>query len=325
MSKVFDWRDGLLVRTLLVLSLTGVFGWTGLILPSAGWAAETDDDDELPEPEELDLWVSDGLKMHAIFYPGTRGKKTVPVIILHEKKAVGSDYEGLALYLQSQGRAVLVPDLRGCGNSNQIFSKKSKSKSISIHVDRLSKKHVSNMVKKDFEKLKSFLIEKNNEGELNIEKLCIIGVGTGAPIGLNWAVRDWNWDSIGANKQGKDVRAMVLISPELNFRGLKSQAGLVHRDVGALSTMYIVGEKNHNKTFAVADRLHRISLKKHPDNPNVNQKVDKTLFLKKKETTLQGASLVNDPQFQVPQLVNGFIIMRLVKKKDPPWRDRTRP
>ena len=77
----------------------------------------------LPAPIELmgNDWVtSDGARLSATFYPGRETKDTVPVILLHMSEGDRKEYLELAPYLQEQGHAVLVPDLRGHGESEQI-------------------------------------------------------------------------------------------------------------------------------------------------------------------------------------------------------------
>ena len=44
------------------------------------------------------------------------------------------------------------------------------------------------------EAIKRFLMTKHNAGELNIDKLCVVGVEFGL-VAVNWAAHDWSWPS----------------------------------------------------------------------------------------------------------------------------------
>ena len=63
--------------------------------------------------------------MKATYYPGTKDEESIPVILLHGFKGNRKDFtkedEGLAWFLQKNlGCAVIVPDLRGHGDSTKV-------------------------------------------------------------------------------------------------------------------------------------------------------------------------------------------------------------
>jgi len=96
-----------------------------LIAPSLLFAAEKKSAEaEIPAPEDLTLRTDDGLKLAVTYFPGLRGKDSIPVILLHSFKGSGADFakeDGLAPYLQEKlGCAVIVPDLRGHGKSTTV-------------------------------------------------------------------------------------------------------------------------------------------------------------------------------------------------------------
>src|SRR5574340_1050455 len=72
---------------------------------------------KIPPPENLVIQTPDGIPLAVTFYPGTKGKDTIPVVLLHMAKGNRNDYAQLATDLQKVGHAVLVPDLRGHGES----------------------------------------------------------------------------------------------------------------------------------------------------------------------------------------------------------------
>ncbi len=129
---------------------------------------------KLPPPVELggnDLLTSDGVQLAATFYPGTQGQDTVPIVLLHMADGSRKDYLELAPVLQEQGHAVLVPDLRGHGDSTRTRF----GGTVRLDSRRAASVMYYDMVYKDMEALRRFLIDKNDAAELNLNRLCIVG------------------------------------------------------------------------------------------------------------------------------------------------------
>jgi len=160
---------------------------------SAQTAEDTEEEDKIPPPVEYDgkggnepkLVTRDGMHLAATYFPGTEGKETVPVILLHMYKGDRTEYGQLAAYLQSQGHAVLVPDLRGHGESTTGANLR-----MPLSATNLARDDFANMVRFDMEALKEFLRAKNNEGLLNIQKLCVVGAEMGASVARYWTRLD---------------------------------------------------------------------------------------------------------------------------------------
>ena len=72
-----------------------------------------------PKPRNVNLTTKDGVGLNALYYEGTEGENTVPVVVIHDWKEEGATYQTLAKYLQSKGYAVILPDLRGHGSSTR--------------------------------------------------------------------------------------------------------------------------------------------------------------------------------------------------------------
>ena len=227
--------------------------------------------------------------MQATYYAGTKGKESIPVILLHgfdskegrkEIKHSRKDFEqGLAPYLQSNlGFAVIVPDLRGYGESiklkrngnetEKLDDKRTKLDEIreKKRADELKKKlqsQLAEMVTEDLRAVKSFLWKKNNAKALNIDKLTVIGVEEGAILALSYAAFDAvgyeeGEARVGPLKLGKFVKAVVLVSPASRFKGLTAlQATKLPREdpiCRVLPVMIVVGNKSKDR-FAEAERL----------------------------------------------------------------------
>jgi|GEM_PF-4275914 len=50
--------------------------------PAKG-AKDEEEEEKIPDPEEVVLTTKDGVDLNATFYGGNRGKKSVPIICLH--------------------------------------------------------------------------------------------------------------------------------------------------------------------------------------------------------------------------------------------------
>jgi len=119
----------------------------------------------------------------------------------------------MATYLQSQGHAVIVPDLRGHGESTVVTGM-----SEALDHTKFKKKQVLSTVG-DIDQCKRFLMKKNNEGELNIDLLNVVAVGDSCHLAIAWSINDWSWPSVGSMKQGQDVKSLILFSPTSKFSG----------------------------------------------------------------------------------------------------------
>src|SRR5262249_49570056 len=145
------------------------------------------------------------------------------------------------------------------------------------------------MVQYDLEACKSFLMEKNNARQLNIDKLCVVGAEMGTAPAINWADRDWSWPVLTTGKQGQDVKAVILLSPTWSFKGLALTPAATNRDfTGKLSWMVAVGEQGP-KELGEAKRLkqsleHSVSANASAGNPKLD--------FRQLSTSLQGTKLL---------------------------------
>ena len=296
----------------------------GLLLSQSLWAtasaqskrpAASDKADEPPPPEDVALETKDGLRLSAMFYPGTEGNQSVPVILLHMWKGSRGDYSSLASDLQKLGHAVLVPDLRGHGES--IHARDS---SRPLEAASLSRQQFLRMVDYDLESLKKFLMKKNNEGELNIEKLCLVGAEMGAVVALAWAQTDWSWPVLNTGKQGQDVKALVLISPQWAFHGLHVKQAMAHRQMlRQLSVLIVVGDGN-SRAVQQAKRFEAIFRRNQP-YALAEKLADRTLFYVPLKTSLQGTKMLGVRSLNLEPRIAKFIELRLVNQSFP-WKDR---
>jgi hypothetical protein len=177
------------------------------------------------------------------------------------------------------------------------------------------------MVTRDLEAVKKFLMERNNKGELNIRKLCIVGAEMGAAVALNWAASDWSWPPLATGPQGQDVQALVLLTPVWTFKGMTIKPAVAHVDVQSSISMMIVAGSTDAANFRDAKRLHQGLEKFHPEPPPNQIAERKDLFFVTPETSLQGTKMLGVKSLSIEQKIVDFIELRLVKKAFP-WSER---
>lgn len=301
-------------------------GWLGVltvavVLPLANAGvllAQGEEEVSLPSPVELegnDLVTRDGVQLTATFYPGNRGQESVPVILLHMWKGDRKEYAGLAPYLQEQGCAVLVPDLRGHGASTVVFVGNTTRE---LDAAKMPPDQFTRMVTYDMETLRSFLKKKDQEGELNIEKLCLVGAEMGASVAVCWARNDWNWPPLlGQGKQGQYVKALVLISPKWTFPGLKLRDALAHPAVRSRLSVLIVVGGGSSREVADAKRVNAVLKPFHPDPPPEEATEKQDLFFGRLDTKLQGTKMLGVRALNLERSIARFIELRLTTKSFP--------
>ena len=291
-----------------------------LVLMASPLAAADGDGNEKeppPEPRNIDLLTKDKVLLRATYYEGTEGKETVPVILLHMYKGKRSDYRDLALFLQSIGHAVLVPDLRGHGESTEIEGSKRPLKAA-----RLPANQYPRMVEYDMEACKAFLVKENNKGKLNIEKLCVVGAEMGAEVAVNWAWLDWNWPPLAIGKQGQDVSGLVLISPQWAFKTLRINRALADENIRSKLSVYILVGGEDSKSLSNANRVYK-AFKPHHPKPTKENASQRDLFYQVYGVSLQGTKLLGTG-LGVGENIAKFIERRLVNQ-DTPWKKRESP
>lgn len=294
---------------------------------------------KLPEAKDIPLVTSDKVRLTATYYPSRKGKDAVPVVLLHMHKGSRRDYAELAPFLQAQGHAVLVPDLRGHGDSAQTPGASA----------NLSDVDFRRMVTGDMEAVKDFLRDENNAGRLNIEKLCLVGAEMGASVALTWTQFDWSRRPVGNYKLGQDVKALVLISPVWSTPGLPLKPVLTNSNVrfpltdplliravekGTITfknphqmdlrrevSVLIVAGRGNSRAAGDARRLYRMLKPYHPDPPAKERAEKQDLYYGTLDTKLQGTKMLGVKGIGLEQDIKAFIEIRLVESGFP-WQAR---
>jgi pimeloyl-ACP methyl ester carboxylesterase len=311
----------------------------------------------LPDPEFPVLTTSDELDVKATYFPGADGQDSIPVIIIHGlgPKSNRRDYDdkdsGLARFLQATlGCAVIVPDLRGHGDSTKWsealqkrLREEHKRPREALKVEKFKPADYAAMLDEDLRAVKDFLWKQNNEHKLNLDKLTVIGVEEGAALALCYAAADANGyeqhqAKRGPLKLGNFVKAVVLISPQTKVAGLNTATAKVLHDPDFrdlrlnLPIMILAGDENP-AYFKEAETLHNEFQKGRPKPDSKQSKPeDWTLWFYGKgrtSTKLQGAQLLAEPSMKVVlERIQTFIKARLVDNPDAKewvWKERKKP
>lgn len=276
---------------------------------------------ELPPMEEHTLTTSDSVKLSVKYFPGTHDKETVPIIMLHGWDADAASREWqlfTAKYLQrNYGFAVLVPDLRGHGNS--MFVENSTEK---IEKDNWRGIQLAVLIE-DIEACKRFLLARNDAGELNIDLLALIAEKETAIHSVLWTLRDWSYLPVAGKKQGQDVKAIVMLDPVRNFNGLNGNDAyrdpLFNGGVGAGFPILVArnkaGDGDSSSIYGYWERSRR-RLDKN------NQHLQETEYRIEKAEQIVRKPRENDKY--LAQVIGDFLTIEIFDRKhDFRWQERS--
>jgi pimeloyl-ACP methyl ester carboxylesterase len=306
------------LRTLVatLLALAAVSSGKLFAQPTPGKAAD---------PQNVEIRTKDEVLLQATYYPGSKGKETIPIIMLHQHKGNRRDFEGLAKFFQGDffGAAVLVPDLRGHGESTVV-----QGSNRPLSADKLNTKQFQAMVAFDMESCKKFLMERHHKGELNIEQLTLIGAEMGASVAMLYARNDWNWPTLTTGKQGQDVRAIAMISPQPVFKGLRMQEALAEPDNfgfrRSVQFFMAVGAED-SKSLKDVERLEK-QLQRFRPNEAEKKPEEASIVLSRFPTKLQGKDILAERSFGLDTQLAQFVDFRVKQRAaDVPWKERKSP
>ena len=272
-------------------------------------------EDERFKPRPVKLKTKDGVTLRAFYFPSEKAKDAVTVLIVHEWKGQSSPYVPLISALRDAGCAVLIPDYRGHGGSTDYTDASGAEKK--FDVSRMNKRDVQNIVQIDIEKAKGFLRDENNAENLNLNALVVIGIREGCVIAANWASIDWSFPSVGSKKQGQDTKALVLISPDKQLKGLAIDPPMKDPNILRLPIMIVGGESSPEGRDT--KRLsRRVEGAKKRVGGGTAQGFESLIL----DTPLSGPALVsNDPKV-IPAVVEFITKNVTISDEQNPWIER---
>ncbi|RIK77971.1 MAG: hypothetical protein DCC67_12070 [Planctomycetota bacterium] len=279
-----------------------------------------------PAPKALSLTTKDNVQLRITYYPSNAGVQAVPVVMLHDFNETRAVFDPLARALQHPrtpeggpakvaSRAVVTVDLRGHGESKTGVAPDGSP--VELDAARFQAADFQAMVALDMEAVRAFLLDENDAGKLNLNKLCVLGSGMGANVAVLFAANDWAMPPLAVRKQGQDVKALVLLSPRWRERGLYLKDAFAFPPVQRnISYLLAYGIEDRNVT-ADCRNIERILSKFHPAVPPDRAPTDQSLFVFALPTNLQGTQLLTSRAFSVGLRVADFIEARLGRQDFP--------
>jgi pimeloyl-ACP methyl ester carboxylesterase len=287
---------------------------------------------QLP-PQIVPLQTRDGVQLKATYYPSkypqgsAQAKQVAPVVLLHDYKETRAVFAALAERLQGTaddgpGRpsfAVITVDLRAHGDSTkQIFPDGTQA---DLDAAKLGRNDFIAMATLDMEAVRGLLFVKNDAGELNMDKLCLVGAGMGANVAANWAAQDWAAPPLAVGKQGQDVKALVLVSPRWSFNGLTMQAPLRFRPLKEFVAWQLIYGEEDARVKTDINRIHRQLEPFHPKPEDANAKQPQSLVVIGVPSKLQGGTLISSIGPPIENQIIRFLAEN-VATREQPWATR---
>ena len=288
-----------------------------------------------PASQKLELETSDGLALWAWYYPvAAGGDPRATVILVHDLEGSHKTVEPLAKALQKVGFAVVTPDLRGHGASTSRSSPTGKTEVLdSNSLKRTELEAISAAaggsvrdqaaMRGDIETVRNWIKRKSETKELNLQRLCLIGSGSGAILAANWTAADWNWLPIASGPQGRQVKALVLISPTWASKGLSFVPALATEGLKqSIPVMVLAGNTNRDDRDAmrVYDRLKSLRpqawfeqrVGQEPAKaPKLEKAAEATVFFMQLDTALSADKLAADRSANTAGRIQTFLSLVL--------------
>ena len=279
------------------------------------------------EVERVNITAADGMVLMADFYPVSTGRNSPVVVLLGDSGESRSVFRSLATRLQApeEGEgtpmAVLAVDLRYQGDSTQQRTRDGSSSDMSGQ--KLAKRDIGMMVARDLEAVRAFLVDKNDKGQLNLNRLAYFGVGMGAVVAVNGAAVDWSAPMLQAGKQGKDVKALVLISPPWKYMGVPILDALRQPGVQQQVAFLMLYGKDDKASVRTAQKivkqLERARGKMPEDDPNSS--THPSVLSIGGRTSLKGTKWLKQAGPNAEMLIAEYLEQYLVEP-DHPWQQR---
>jgi hypothetical protein len=119
---------------------------------------------------------------------------------------------------------------------------------------------------------------------------------------------------------GKDVKALVLLSPPSSLKGITIQKAMANPAVKSQLSVLLVAGSDDSKASGEVKKLHSSFQAGHAKNHD-----DKAIYLVQPETPLSGTKLLATG-LDVKEMIASFVDKRLVERKSEfAWQNRTSP
>lgn len=283
--------------------------------------------DPILPPERVLFDTRDKVELRAEWFPGKVSKETVPVILVHDWGSSRRDLLPLAKDLQTKYRfAVIVPDLRGHGESLTVIGSDEP-----LDQTRFKKIELASMVE-DIDACRRFLQAKNDDQELNLNMLAVVAFGSMSIHAVDWCINDWQWLPIGGVQQGRNVKALVMVSPKRRFKSLNMAPGiktpLFANPNSALQVFLIWGqqhETSHNESTFIFDQLSKSRRQDNQITDWDQRWQEHSIFQWSYNANAVATELLNQNAAAIADNIGVFLQRKIVDRKDDfPWQSRKR-
>lgn len=267
----------------------------------------------------------DGWRLVANYYKGAGNADAIPVLLLHGRDGKKEEFDELAKKLAEQGCAVIVPDLRGCGESTSLSvndrsrGPRGMSQPRERKMSQFNNDDLRALIEYDKEVWFNFLLYLHNKELLNVKKTIIVGSELGAALAATWARDDWN----GKGDAAQNVVGVALLSPDATndegkFNALTALDAYRKKAKGKSSGFVVfVGQMTEDK-FEDAKKIQKkIGGKADEELPPQ----EKTIPIVALKTEKQGVELLKIQSFGVSDTVVQFVANRMsaLPKKRQKW------
>lgn len=230
---------------------------------------------KIPAPKRIVLKTNDRVNLVCNFFGGTKKKETVPVILLHDIGGRKEEYTPFALYLQkSFGHAVIVPDLRGHGESTKTVTNQT------IDVSKFKKADYATFNEDISTCFRYLRDEVNNKGECNLDMLCLVSAGYISINAAAWTLEDYSYPPLGGKKQGQFVKAVVMLSPRKSIKGFSIVQILKHplfsgKGVAPIPVLIAIGEDDDDKSLRDGKSIYQTLSRTRPKYKEIADPVER--------------------------------------------------
>jgi pimeloyl-ACP methyl ester carboxylesterase len=297
------------------------------------WAARVCCAQTPPAPEVVSLATRDGVQLKITYFASTRSKgsaqakQVAPVVLLHDYKETRNVLAPFAGRLQAPGEnepdrpsfAVITVDLRAHGDSTKQL--RPDGFQIDLDAARLNKNGMLAMASLDMEAVRGFLVVKNDAGELNLNKLCLLGAGMGAGVAANWAAQDWAAPPLAVGKQGQDVKVLVLVSPRWSFKGLSMHGPMQFPLLKQSVAWMLIYGKEDARVKADVNRIEKLLEPFHRRAADAATGQPPRLVVIDWPSKLQGTTLLTQVGAPIGDQVIRFLVENAALK-ELPWSTR---
>jgi pimeloyl-ACP methyl ester carboxylesterase len=250
-----------------------------------------------------DFMTADQVLLRGTYYKGNADESTIPVILLHKKDGKKEDWNELAQKLAESGLAVLVPDLRGYGES--IFAYIEDYSFGGEPAIRPNMYNAREFGPQDWEAMRHddgrfwfrFLVYLHNKKMLNLRKLVMVGDGYGACVAGCWLLDDWKATS---PKKGQFTRGLLMISPESDE--IFEKLGTGKTKAGRMSYKIVVGGLDKERLTAAEAIGLQLAKEKNTVEPQ-----ERKVPVENCKTERQSMPLLKASAFDLPEQILGFI------------------